>query len=158
MPELTMHDLLAEHLRASDFAKAVLSVPVQPDASPWQKITIRKVALQRGVQLQIARFDGKQIDTKTVDASDPLVAEVAALPFRHLTIQSDGALLECRLTKKGKVLQSRTASHATVSTAHDRPKARIGRRCEADGAEEVPADQRVRESGHGFERRRGGAP
>ena len=125
MPELTTHDLVAEHFAAPDFVKAVLSVPIDSDGSPWQKVTIRKVELQRGTFLQIARFDGKQVDTKTVQADDPLVAEIGKLKFRHVTIQLETALIESRVTKKGKVLSSRTESQAAVSTTHDRQKTRL---------------------------------
>ncbi len=125
MPELTTHDLLADHLTAPDFVKAVLSVPLDSDGSPWQKVTIRKVELQRGAFLQIARFDGKQVDTKTVEAGDPLIGEISKLKFRHVTVQLETALIESRVTKKGKLLSSRTESHAAVSTSHDRPKARL---------------------------------
>ncbi len=103
----------------------MLSVPMQPGAAPWQKITIRKVELARGTELQIARFDGKQVDTKTVAADDPLVAEVAAFAVRNLTVQLVSALIEYRLTKKGKVLSTRTNGPTEVSTAHDRSKARL---------------------------------
>lgn len=123
--EPSLQKILVDHVRSVEFSRAVLSGPTQSGASPWQKITVRKVELARGTELQIARFDGRQVDTKTVGADDPLVTEVAALTFRHLTIQLVSALIEYRLTKKGKVLSTRTAGPARVSTAHDRSKARL---------------------------------
>ena len=121
----TLQELLVEHLRTDEFARAVLSVPMPVNASPWQKITIRKVELARGTELQIARFDGTQMDTKTVTADDPLLAEVVGLTFRHLTIQLTSALIEYRVSKKGKVLSTRTNGPTSVSTAHDRTKVRL---------------------------------
>ena len=117
--------LLAEHLVSPEFSRAVLSVPLQTGSAPWQKITIRKVELARGTELQIARFDGKQVYTKTVAVDDPLVTEVASLGFRNLTVQLVSALIEYRVSKKGKVLTTRTNGPTTVSTAHDRTKSRL---------------------------------
>jgi hypothetical protein len=131
MAELTTHDLLAEHLLRDDFVKASLSCPLDPHSSHWQKITVRKVELQRGIVLQIVRFDGKQTDTKSVDADDPLVAEVIAARYRHVTVHLTTAIVEGRVTKKGKFLRSRVEFAATTSgsgqdsSAHDRKKNRL---------------------------------
>jgi SAM-dependent methyltransferase len=125
MSELPEHDLISAHLAAPDFVKAVLSVPIDKDASPWHKITIRKVDLQRGTVLQVARFDAKNVDTKSVDIDDPLIGEIAALRFRHVTVQLTQERIESRITKKGKVLSTRTAEASEASTAHDRVKARL---------------------------------
>jgi SAM-dependent methyltransferase len=126
MTERTTYDLLTEHLARPGFMKAVLSGP-QP-GSPWKKVTIRTVELQRGPALQIVRLDARQADTKTVDRGDPLVDETCRLMFRHLTIQMADAVVESRVTKKGALLVTTTpvASEALpVSTAHDRQKARL---------------------------------
>jgi SAM-dependent methyltransferase len=125
MTEAHEHDLISAHLAAPDFVKAVLSVPIDSQATPWHKITIRKVDLQRGTVLQVARFDSKNVDTKSVAADDPLIGEVAALRFRHVTVQLEQERIESRITKKGKVLSTRTAAPSEVSTAHDRAKARL---------------------------------
>ena len=123
--EPTLEAALTEHLRSPEFGRAVLSAPLPSNVSPWHKITIRKVELARGTELQIARFDGKQVDTKTVDTDDPLVAETIALAYRHLTVQLSGELLEYRISKKGKLLSTRTSGSTAPSTTHDRSKARL---------------------------------
>jgi SAM-dependent methyltransferase len=128
MAERSTYDLLAEHVSSRSFVKAVLSVPIDNNGSPWQKITIRKVELQRGLVLQVVRFDGKKADTKSVDVGDGLVDETIRLPFRHVTIQTVDNVIEGRVTKKGKLVSSTTATSVSAtpaSTSHDRPKARL---------------------------------
>jgi SAM-dependent methyltransferase len=124
MTEQSTYDLLADHLARPDFVKAVLSGPLP--GSPWKKVTIRMVELQRGAALQIVRLDERQADTKTVERNDPLVADTCRLPFRHLTIQTTDAVVEARVTKKGALLVTSTAAAgAPISTEHDRQKARL---------------------------------
>jgi SAM-dependent methyltransferase len=125
MTDLPNHDLITEHLASADFVKAVLSVPIERGDSPWEKVTIRRVELQRGSMLQVARFDGRQVDTKSVEAGDALLDEIARLKFRHVTVHLADAKIESRITKKGKVLSTRTAETTQMSTDHDRPKARL---------------------------------
>jgi SAM-dependent methyltransferase len=125
MDERSTYDLLAEYVASPSFVKAVMSVPLDGARAPWQKVTIRTVELQRGVVLQIARSDGKKVDTKSVGASDPLVDETIRLPFRHLTLQTAELTVEARVTKKGKLLSTTTQTTSTASTSHDRQKARL---------------------------------
>jgi SAM-dependent methyltransferase len=126
MTERSTYDLLTEHLARPDFVKAVLSGPVP--GTPWKKVTIRTIELQRGPALQIVRLDDRQADTKTVERTDALVDETCRLAFRHLTIQTTDRTVEARVTKKGALLATTTAAAvapAPVSTTHDRQKARL---------------------------------
>jgi SAM-dependent methyltransferase len=127
MTELSIETLLGEHIGADDFVRATLSGPrsIDGQAVPLRKVVIRRVDLQRGSVLQVSRFDGRQDHTSTVEALEPLIAEVAGAGFRHVTIHLTGALIEARVTKKGKLLASHTEQSTTLSTAHDRPKARL---------------------------------
>jgi SAM-dependent methyltransferase len=125
MDERSTYDLLAAHVTSPSFVKAVMSGPLDGADAPWQKITLRMVELQRGVVLQVVRFDGKKADTKSVDVSDSLVDETIRMPFRHVTVQTTDTTTEARVTKKGKLLTTVTKSAAAASTSHDRQKARL---------------------------------
>jgi SAM-dependent methyltransferase len=126
MTERSTYDLLTEHLARPDFVKAVLSGPVP--GTPWKKVTIRTIELQRGPALQIVRLDDRQADTKTVERTDALVDETCRLAFRHLTIQTTDRTVEARVTKKGALLATTTpvaGESMPVSTEHDRQKTRL---------------------------------
>jgi SAM-dependent methyltransferase len=125
MAERTTYELLAEHVASPSFVKAVMSVPLDPVAAVWQKVTLRTVELQRGAVLQVARSNGKSVDTKSVAVDDALVDETIHLPFRHVTIHLSDAVIEARVSKKGKLLTTTTPTAITASTSHDRQKARL---------------------------------
>jgi SAM-dependent methyltransferase len=122
------YELIARYVGSPSFLKVVMSVPIGTDNSPWDKVTLRIVQLQRGAVMQVVRSDGKRVDTKSVAFTDPLIDETIRLPFRHITIQTSDALIEARVSKKGKVLVATTPTETPASTssgAHDRQKARL---------------------------------
>ena len=74
--------------------------------------------------LQLVTDDGRRSTTTNLDdATSEAIVEVLSLPFRHVTIELTGEVLEARVTKKGGLVSSRTPiPQRPVVLTHDRPK------------------------------------
>jgi SAM-dependent methyltransferase len=87
---------------------------------------LRPVTLKGGRQLQIVTDDGSRPYTKNVAPGPEAAAAIDALlaePFGNWHIETAGATVQVRVTKKGDAQVHRAAAQATpVAQSHDRAK------------------------------------
>jgi len=117
-------------LNEQTFIRLVLSGQVGPGApgSPrWKKVSVRPVLVRGRRCWQFSYFDAARnvVANFTRAKLDKPLADVLAMPFGHVEVQSTAGGLHIRITKKGKVLMSRgkpAPAAAPADLAHNRPK------------------------------------
>src|SRR4051794_9619234 len=123
-PDAPIESFVAPHLGRADLRRVTLSGG--PPAR--RKAVLRPVEVRGERRLQIVTYDERRSTTTNVDhGDDPLVQEVLQAPFRNVVVELAGELLEGRITKKGKLVSSRTqrAGGEAPDLRHDREKDRL---------------------------------
>ena len=115
-----MTDFIREWLRDEEFQRAVLSGAVTGGVSPWRRVVVRRVALRSEVATQVNWHTEKNVVTRNYPTVDAAVADLVEVPFRNVHVELRSATIECRSTKRGKLLTSRKSGTNTLSLAHDR--------------------------------------
>jgi SAM-dependent methyltransferase len=125
-PDAPIEHFVAPHLGRADLRRVTLSggPPAQ------RKAVLRPVELRGERRLQVVTFDERRSTTTNVDGvDDPLVAELLQSQFRNVVVELADELLEGRVTKKGKLLTSRTrrsdGDTPPPDLRHDREKDRL---------------------------------
>jgi SAM-dependent methyltransferase len=93
-----------------------------------RKAVLRPVELRGERRLQVVTYDDRRSTTTNVDdGDDPLVGELLRSGFRNVVVERSAETLEGRVTKKGKLVSSRSrrAEATPVVLAHDRTKDRL---------------------------------
>jgi SAM-dependent methyltransferase len=120
----TMADLVRHALKHDEFQRAVLSGAAHGTQSPWRRVIVRKVALREGVQTQVSWHTETNVVSNNHPTADPVVDELAAVPFRNAHVELRSTTIEARVTKRGKLLVSQQNATNTQSLAHDRARER----------------------------------
>jgi SAM-dependent methyltransferase len=129
----TLNEIHEEILQAAQdaetFIQLVLSQNADREGVPWTKVTVRPVALRGERHLQVSSWDGRQVvhSNYAGDEATAHLREILAWPFRQLHMQTTQGDLHVRISKKGKVLVSRSQPSREVSAPslrHDRVKDR----------------------------------
>ena len=112
------------YLAAHDFRRLTLSAVRTGAASPLRRAVIRPVEIQGRRQLQVVTQDEHRATTRNVPSpSSPLIADLLHQPFRHVTLAMADAVIEGRVTKRGKLVTSRSAVDGIpLDLRHDRQK------------------------------------
>lgn len=125
--------LLAAVLDQQAFVRLTMSGVVRDPAVRWQRIVLRPVDLKAGRAIQAAFFDQRQNITKNyllTEASQP-VAEIIAMPFSNITLETTSERVQIQRSKKGKIIVGRNrTAQAMPDTRHNHAKALL-----------LPADQ-----------------
>ena len=90
-----------------------------------RKAVLRPVEVRGARVVQVVTYDERRSTTANVGGWDAAeVADVLALPFRHVVVDRGDEVLEGRVTKKGNVVSSRTrvADAGPLVLSHDREK------------------------------------
>ena len=110
-----------------------MSGVVRDPAVRWQRIVLRPVDLKAGRAIQAAFFDQRQNITKNyllTEASQP-VAEIIAMPFSNITLETTSERVQIQRSKKGKIIVGRNRTAQVMpDTRHNHAKALL-----------LPADQ-----------------
>ena len=114
-------------LASASLIRAVFSGGQQGSSQPWVKVIIRPVELRGKIHLQFSYFDEKKDITRNyLEEAESKVAELLALPFRNIFVESRSGNLQVNISKKGKALVNETKpSTATTELSHDRRKNKI---------------------------------
>lgn len=125
--------LLAEVFDQQAFVRLTMSGVVRDPAVRWQRIVLRPVDLKAGRAIQAAFFDQRQNITKNyllAEASEP-VAEIIAMPFSNITLETTSERVQIQRSKKGKIIVGRNRTAQVMpDTRHNHAKALL-----------LPADQ-----------------
>jgi len=108
------------------FVRLTMKGIVRGPAVPWQRIVVRPVEVQGRRQLQFSYFDAKHDISKNSYGAEAVarLAELVAIPFSSIVVQTTTEDLQIQITKKGKALLHRhTAEQATPNLLHNRAKA-----------------------------------
>lgn len=94
---------------------------------PWVKVTIRPVAIKGVTQAQFSYYDVRKCIVKNYSGAEVAeeVAQLLALPFKNIRVESPGDSLQVQVTTTGKVrVQRGKASNPqqALDLAHDRRK------------------------------------
>lgn len=106
------------------FLRLTLKAQIHAQEMPWRRVIVRPVLIKHTKYLQFSYFDARQDITKNYrhkEAQEKL-AELLALPFKSIHVQSTVEDVHVQITKEGKALFSRskpTASHKELNLAHD---------------------------------------
>jgi SAM-dependent methyltransferase len=122
-PDAPIEGFVAPHLGRDDLRRVTLSGG--PPAR--RKAVLRPVEVRGERRLQVVTYDERRSTTANVDhADDPLVHDLLRSPFRNVVVELAGEVLEGRVTKKGKLVSSRTQRASEVpDLRHDREKDRL---------------------------------
>jgi hypothetical protein len=123
-PDAPIEGFVAPHLGRDDLRRVTLSGG--PPAR--RKAVLRPVEVRGERRLQVVVYDERRSTTTNVDHDDdPLVLELLRSRFRNVVVELAGGLLEGRVTKKGRLVSSRTrrGGDARVDLRHDREKDRL---------------------------------
>ncbi|MFB9237263.1 SAM-dependent methyltransferase [Plantactinospora siamensis] len=129
MPE-SLDEALAEVrslLLGPDLSRAVAAGRRRGRTPAVVRAELRPVTLKAGPRLQIATFDGARPHTRNVAAgaeADAAVDALLAEPFGNWHVETAGATLQVRITKKGaaQVHRATVDRDRTPETEHDRAK------------------------------------
>src|SRR5579872_730612 len=91
-------------LNNEDFIKATFSGKRRGETMPWKKVIIRPVLVREQRHLQFSYFDAKKDITKNYrgEESAEKLAQVLALEFSDVHIQTTREDIACTLTGKGR--------------------------------------------------------
>ncbi|MDA0709970.1 MAG: SAM-dependent methyltransferase [bacterium] len=118
------------------FLRLTFSGKTRAQASEWQKVVVRPVALKGQTRVQFAYFDARQDHTLHVgpEESPAKLDELLALAFSNIHLQTRTHDLHVRITKKQKVLSKKSAP----SRPEDEPDLRHNRVKRRPIADDVP--------------------
>lgn len=110
------------------FVQLTMQGIVRGPAIPWRKIVVRPVAIKNQRHLQISWFDAKRDITKNYRGAEAArkVAEILAIPFSSIHVQTTAEDVHVQLTKRGKAIVRRRSvpgGRQMPSLAHNRSKA-----------------------------------
>lgn len=120
-----------EHILTRDsFVRAVFSGEQKGSSLPWIKVLVRPVEIKGNLNWQFSYFDEKKDVTKnySFEEASAKVAELLALPFRNIFIETTTGNFQVNISKKGKALvneKKASASTPTPDLTHDRQKSRL---------------------------------
>ena len=122
--------VLQHILNQDSFVRAVFSGKQKGSALPWVKVLVRPVEIKGDLNWQFSYFDEKQAVTKNYSSEDASakVAELLALPFRNIFVETGAGNLQVNISKKGKALVNKkkeSASTRMPDLTHDRQKSRL---------------------------------
>ncbi|MBM3187692.1 MAG: SAM-dependent methyltransferase [Chloroflexi bacterium] len=108
------------------FVQARFSGHRHGQAVPWQRVTVRPVAIRGQRHLQFSYWDGKQDVAKNyllAEAVQPL-DELLALPFRSIHVRTSAGDLQVEISKRGKafVREHEAPRVGPPDMRHDRAK------------------------------------
>jgi hypothetical protein len=115
-------------LKATTFRRATFGgVRRGPVACPWLRIALRPVELRGEHHLQFAYFDARKNTTHNFQGADieTALAEIVQFGFARIHLSTSDEEIDIRLSKKGKVMLSRSKTSATSSAvpkSHNRVK------------------------------------
>lgn len=114
-------------LNNEDFIKATFSGKRLGGTMPWLKVIVRPVLVREQRHLQFSYFDAKKDITKNYrgDECAEKLAQILALEFSDIHIQTAREDIAFTLTSKGKLLMRNTTPSRrsqAVNLAHDREK------------------------------------
>lgn len=114
------------HLDDPDLVRVTLTAAPTDDRGAVRRATIRPVLMQGRRQLQIVTHETDRATTTNVaDGGAPELRALFERPFRHVTVALTGETLEGRVSKKGKLLTSRSVradASGPIDLSHDRTK------------------------------------
>ena len=113
-----------------EFIKATFSGKPRRQTSPWIKVVIRPVLLREQRHLQFSYFEAKKDITKNYrgDESAEQLAQILALEFRNVHLQTTHGDMSITLSSKGKPIIRKTASAhqlQEIDLSHDRQKQKV---------------------------------
>jgi SAM-dependent methyltransferase len=127
-PDAPIEGFVAPHLGRVDLRRVTLSggPPAQ------RKAVLRPVEVRGERRLQVVTYDERRSSTTNVDhGDDPAVLDLLRGPFRNVVVELADEVLEGRVTKKGKLVSSRSrrapSDATTPDLRHDREKDRLVR-------------------------------
>lgn len=117
-------------LNNEDFIKATFSGKPRHQTSAWIKAVIRPVLLREQRHLQFSYFEAKKDITKNYrgDESVEQLAQILALEFRNVYIQTTQGDIAITLSSKGKPLIRETSparQPQAINLSHDRQKRKV---------------------------------
>lgn len=113
------------------FVEAVFQGTRRGGEVPWQRVTIRPVAIRGARHLQFTTFDGIQEASNNLrgDAARSRLDELLALPFKSIRATTSSETIRVQFSKKGRPIIHRdrqeTPRSIAVDLAHDRAKPQI---------------------------------
>jgi SAM-dependent methyltransferase len=122
-------EIRAALLDRSGLRRAIAAGHRRGAAPAWVRAELRPVALKRGGQLQVVTSDGVRPVTRNVPwggEAEAAVDELLAEPFGNWHVETDEAVWQLRVTKRGEAQLHRSAPPSgpapgdAVATAHDR--------------------------------------
>jgi len=120
-------EVRAAVLEEETFLRLTLSKPLDKDATPWVRISVRPVRVRGERRLQFVYFDGKKEVSNNAadDEAGQALDEALALPFGQLHVQSTSGDLQMLVSRKGRahLTKSRPTRHEDEPVlSHDRRK------------------------------------
>lgn len=120
-------DLRPLLLDSDALVRAVASGRARGFAPQWRRVELRYVDLAAGRRLQLTAYDDTQAHTSNHEDAGQAVDELLGSGFSSWHVETTDAVHQARVTKKGRVLQHRTAREVEVppDRSHDRAKQRL---------------------------------
>src|SRR5713101_3291273 len=114
-------------LNNEDFIKATFSGQPGERASAWMKVIVRPVLVRGQKHIQFSYFDVKKDITKNYlgDEIAEKLAQILALEFKNVHVQTAHNTLDITITHKGKALVHNATSPVPpmeANLSHDRQK------------------------------------
>jgi SAM-dependent methyltransferase len=111
------------------FAEAVFKVKEGAETLPWQRVTIRPVAIRGDRHLQFSYFDGRQTAVHNYRGQEAAEAlnDLLAARLKSIQVETATEIFQVQFSRKGRpILHHRPQSQAIpLNLAHDRSKQRL---------------------------------
>ena len=126
-PELmALRDLLLDE---SALVRAIASGRQRNTDVPFRRVELRYVDVSAGRRLQVTSYDDTQAFTRNLEPGQPAgeaVDQLVGVPFANWHVETVTETVQLRVTKKGRVLEHRSAKPqpAAPDRRHDRAKRR----------------------------------
>ena len=127
-------DVRAAVLDDGRLVRAVAAGRRRGERPGWRRVELRYVELKAGLRLQVTAYDEQQAHTRNLEPGAPAekaLDELLAMPFGNWHVDTAGATMQLRVTKKGDALlhtrarETGGAAGPPTRQPHDRTKVRL---------------------------------